>query len=279
VSPLLLAALLLATPAPPQETPAPAAATTETAPPHAGDDLDIDPVEPDFVVVNLPTTARLPKGKLAMRITHRLARGLTAGDVGDLAADFFSFDGGAQIGLELRFGLLRATQLGIHRTSDRTIEFFLTQGLLRREGAPVALQADLAVEGLDNFQEEYSPRLGFTVSRRLGERGAVYLSPAFVGNTNLRGAEGDDGSLVLGLGARLRLGEKWALLAEAHPRLAGFDGGNDSLLAFGIERVVGGHAFQLNVSNELATTPAQIARGQVGRDDWYLGFNVARKFY
>ncbi len=278
MSPLLLATLLLGVPTPPQETPAPAAATTEAGAPDADDDLEIDPVEPDFVVVNLPTTARLPRGKLAMRITHRLARGLTAGDFGALAADFFSFDGGAQIGLELRYGLLRGTQLGIHRTSDRTIEFFLTQGLLRQDGAPVALQADLAIEGLDNFQEDYSPRLGLTLSRRLGERGALYLSPAFVGNTN-QTATGDDGSLLLGLGARVRLGDKTALLAEAHPRVAGFDGGNDALLAFGIERVVGGHAFQLNVSNELATTPAQIARGQVGRDDWYLGFNIARKFY
>ena len=43
---------------------------------------------------------------------------------GDLLEDFFGLDSGAQIGLEYRFGLLRGTQVGIHRTSDRTIEFF-----------------------------------------------------------------------------------------------------------------------------------------------------------
>ncbi len=272
MTPLLLALLLQAGPQAP-EAPAPDAPATASA-----DDLEIDPLEPDFVVVNLPTTARLPKGKLAFRLTHRFARGLSEGDFSDLLADFFGFDGGAQIGLELRYGLLRGSQLGVYRTSDRTIEFFLTQSLLRQDGAPLSIQADLAIEGLDNFGEEYSPRIGLSLSRQLGERAALFVSPAFVGNTNL-GTSGDDSSLVLGLGGRLRLGEKTSFLAEAHPRLAGYDGGRDLLMAFGIERVVGGHAFQLSVSNDLGTTPAQIARGQQGQEDWFLGFNIARKFY
>jgi hypothetical protein len=50
-------------------------------------------------------------------------------------------------------------------------------------------------------------------------------------------------------------------------------------LSFGIERVVGGHVFQLNVSNHLGTTAAQVARGREGAAGWYLGFNLTRKFY
>lgn len=269
-----LLALLLA--AAPQAAPPEATAADEMRP--AEDELEIDPVEPDFVVVNLPTTARLPKGKLVFRVTHRFARGLGAGDFGDLAADLFSIDGGAQNGLELRYGLFRATQLWVHRTSDRTIAFHLTQGLVRQDGAPLSLQADVTIEGLDNFGEEYSPRVGLTLSRKLGRRAALYLAPAFVGNTNLF-AIGEDSSFVLGVGGRLRLTENTTLLAEAHPRLAGYDGGRDPLVAFGIERRVGGHNFQLNVGNDLGTTPAQLARGQVGPDDWFLGFNIARKFY
>ena len=276
MTPLLLALLLTGAPQDANAADAPSPPSQEAAPP--AEDLEIDPVEPDFVVVNLPTTARLAKHRLAFRVTHRFARGLGAGDFGDLAADFFSLDGGAQTGLELRFGLFRATQLWIHRTSDRTIAFHFTQGLLQQDGAPLSLQADLSIEGLDNFGEEYSPRIGLTLSRKLGQRAAVYVSPAFVGNTNLL-ATGDNSSVVLGVGARLRVSEHTSLLAEAHPRLAGYDSGRDPLVAFGIERRVGGHCFQFNVGNDLATTPAQLARGQVGPDDWFLGFNIARKFY
>lgn len=250
------------------------------------DDRAINPAEPDFTVVTLPTTLRLPKHALAFHLTHRFSRGLEQGDFGDLAADLFGFDGGAQVGLELRFGITAKTQFGVYRTSDRTLELFAQQELVRQGTSPVGIAAALSVEGLDNFQKEYSPRLGLVVSRRAGTRAAFYAVPAWVGNTQLPPEipGEDDGTFLIGFGARVRLGESAALVAEANPRLAGFKGnrgGGDSGVqaAFGIEKRVGGHCFQLNFSNDLGTTPAQTARGRQGRRDWFLGFNLSRKFY
>ena len=258
-------------------------ASTASAPP--ADDTEIDPVEPDFYVVNMPTTLRLPKHALAFRITHRFARPLGEGDFEDLLADFFGFDGGAQIGLELRFSAFTGNQLGIYRTSDRTIEFFMQQDLLREDDAPLGLGLLASIEGLDNFSETYSPRIGVIASKRLGTRAAVYVAPSWVGNVRPAsdpGAEGDDdGSLVLGLGTRIRLGEAYAIVGEIHPRIAGYKGHENGapLASFGFERRVGGHSFQINFSNDLGTTPAQVARGRLGLDDWYIGFNISRKFY
>jgi hypothetical protein len=258
-------------------------AASAAAPP--ADDHDVDPVEPDFFVINMPTTLRLPRHALAFRITHRFARPLGDGDFEDLLADFFGFDGGAQIGLELRFSPFTGNQLGIYRTSDRTICFFTQQELLRQNDAPVGLGLLASIEGLDNFSETYSPRIGFVVSRRLGSRGAIYAAPAWIGNVRPEsdpGTEDDpDGTLLVGLGARIRLGEAYAVTAEIHPRLAGYTGHENGapLASFGIERRVGGHAFQINFSNDLGTTPAQVARGRLGLDDWYIGFNISRKFY
>src|SRR4029450_3928363 len=97
-------------------------------------DLDISFAQPDFTLVALPTTLRLPKFKSAFRVTHRFTRPLGDGSFGDLAGDLFGLDTGAQIGLEYRFGLWRGTQVGIYRTSDRTIEFF-TQHEVVAEGS------------------------------------------------------------------------------------------------------------------------------------------------
>ena len=256
-------------------------AASAAAPP--ADERDVDPLEPDFTVITLPTTLRLPRHGVAFRVTHRFARGLGEGDFGDLLADFFGFDGGAQVGLELRFSPLTGSQLGIYRTSDRTIAFFGQQELLRQGDAPAGLALVASIEGLDNFQETRSPRVGLVVSRRLGSRGAVYAVPAWIGNVRPASdpGSGDDGSLVLGLGARLRLGDVYAILAEVHPRLAGYKGhpNGAALATFAFERRVGGHAFQINFSNDLGTTPGQVARGRLGPDDWYIGFNISRKFY
>src|SRR5687767_447227 len=91
-------ALGLAAPLAAQE-PAPSPSPAPVAPAAETDATEFDPVEPDFTVVNLPTTLRLPRWKLAFSITHRFARPLGRGEFSDLLADFFGFDSGAQIGL------------------------------------------------------------------------------------------------------------------------------------------------------------------------------------
>ena len=261
------------------------------------EDLDLDRAEPDFNVVILPTNLRLPKHKVAFRLTHRFARPLGDGDFSDLVADFFGFDGGAQIGLGLRFGLFRGTQLGLYRTSDRTIQVHGQQEALREGRSPVGLSVAASVEGLNNFGlsdwppgaeplHEFSPSIAVILSRKLGTRAAFYVVPSWVGNTRVvpSAPGGDDGTLVLGLGARIRLTGSMAVVGEYHPRLAGYrgdlgSGDPDSLATFGLEWRVGGHAFQLNFSNALGTTPAQVARGAQGADGWFIGFNLTRKFY
>ena len=300
----LLAWLGLAAPARAEEPAAPvpsgnAQDTTAAAPeePAYDEDLDLDRAEPDFEVVTLPTNLRLPRHALAFRLTHRFARDLGEGDFSDLLADLFGFDGGAQIGLGLRFGLFRGTQLGIYRTNDRTIQLRAQQELLREGKAPLGLSLAASVEGLNNFGlsdvapgaeplHEFSPSVGLVLSRKLGTRGAVYVVPSWVGHTRVvPSAPGDeDGTLVLGLGARVLLVGSMAVIGEYHPRLAGYrgdlgSGDPDSLATFGVEWRVGGHAFQLNFSNALATTPAQVARGAQGAEGWFIGFNLTRKFY
>ncbi|MEW6320548.1 MAG: DUF5777 family beta-barrel protein [Acidobacteriota bacterium] len=258
------------------------AAQTPAPPPAPEDDpdLDINFAQPDFTVIALPTTLRVPKSKSAFRVTHRFARPLGAGDFGSLLEDFFGFDAGAQIGLEYRFGLLRGTQVGIHRTSDRTIQFF-TEHSLRRQGAaaPVGLAVVAAVDGTDNFRDEYSPSLGLVLSREIADRAALYAQPIWVNNVNIRpGDARDDYAVLLGLAARLRVRPSVYLVVEGAPRVAGYDGGADHV-SFGIEKRSGGHSFQINFSNGFGTTMAQIARGGTASDDWYIGFNISRKFF
>jgi len=60
--------------------------------------------------------------------------------------------------------------------------------------------------------------------------------------------------------------------AEAVPRLAGYAPGTLSY-GFAVEKLAGGHIFQLNFSNTTGTTVGQLARGGI-RDSLYLGFNI-----
>jgi hypothetical protein len=264
-----------------QEAPTPADNAAAQEPERADPDARIDPLQPDFSLAALPTTLRMPRHKFAFRVTHRFTRPLGDGNVGDLFRDAFGFDSSAQIGLELRYGLIPGTQVVVHRTSDRTIEIFGQHNFFtERNGSPVSLDAIGGIEGDNNLRQERRGIAGAVVSRRVGRFAALYAEPIWVGNTNAIDLPGtDNDTLLLGLGARLRVRPSLYLLGEITPRLAGYDPGVNQV-SFAVEGRAGGHLFQINVSNGWGTTFGQLAsRGGITNDNWYIGFNIARKFF
>lgn len=255
--------------------PAPAAAQRSPDPDRA-----LNFSQPDFSIVTLPTTLRVPVFKSSFRVTHRFGRPLGSGDFGSLVEDAFGLDSGAQVGLEYRFGLAPGAQVGIHRTSDRTIEFFGQYNLVRQgDGNGIGLGILASVDGTNNFRDTYSPALGAVISHEFGNAGALYVEPVWVGNSNLvlgELAEEND-TFMVGLGARLRVSSTVYLVGEFIPRTGYAPGVNH--VTFGVEKRAGGHSFQVNFSNGFGTTMGQLARGGTRNEDWYLGFNISRKLF
>jgi hypothetical protein len=252
------------------------------------DDGALKLAEPDFTLIGLPTALRLPKFGSAFRVTHRFTRALGSGDFGDLAADLFGLDSGAQIGLEYRFGIIPNGQIGLHRTSDRTTEFFAQYGVMRQgPGRPLEVMALATIEGGNNFKDAKSPALGAIVSRRVGEVAAFYVEPIWVNNSNPLPKEVVDhnDTFMVGVAARVRIRPTVYLVGEVSPRVAGYKQGVTHG-GFAIEKRAGGHQFQLNFSDAFGTTMGQIARGgPAGTNadgsghNWYMGFNISRKFF
>ena len=264
------------------------AAAAATQPPSASQDTPqpqisdraVNPAQPDFTIVALPTTLRVPRFGSSFRVTHRFTRALGAGTFRNLASDFFGLDSGAQVGLEYRFGIAAGTQVGIHRTSDRTIQFLFQQQVLRQgERWPVGIDVVGSAEGTNNFRDRYSPGVGAVISRTLGRQGAFYAHPIWVNNTNPlpSDAAGDDSTFLIGFGGRLRVRPSVYLVGEAAPRVGHAPG--VSYASVGVERRAGGHSFQLNFSNSFGTTLGQLAEGGLSDSNWYIGFNISRKFF
>ncbi len=248
----------------------------------ADDDLSLKPAEPDFTLISLPTSLRVPQFKSAFRVTHRFSQPLNA-NPGDVANNLFGLDSGAQIGLEYRFGIVPNGEVGIHRTSDKTIELFNQYGLVRQTPSrPVDVSVLVSVEGTNNFRDRYSPAVGAIVSRTFGDHAALYVEPTWVHHANVEtstliaGVPTD--TVMVGLGGRLRIRRTVSVVTEFGPRLAGYRPGVGHR-GVAIEKRAGGHTFQLNVSNSFATTMGQIARGGPVATNWHFGFNISRKFF
>jgi hypothetical protein len=249
---------------------------------EADDDAVLQPAQPDFVVVNLPTALRLPVFKGAFRVTHRFTRPLDCDTCqSSLLGDFFGLDNGAIIGLEFRFGIVKNGQIGVHRTSDKTIQLFGEYGVVRQDrGLPIDLTVIASVEGTNNFQGEVSPAIGVILSRAVADRVALYVEPIYVNNANVfqQDLVAERNTFMVGVGARLRILPTVYVVGEVTPRVSGYKAGTDQG-SFAIEKRVGGHVFQLNFSNGFGTTLGQLARGAASSNDWYMGFNITRKFY
>src|SRR5687768_3506145 len=84
-------------------TPPPSVPSGQEPPQATVSDRAVNPAQPDFTIIGLPTTLRIPRFGSSFRITHRFTRRLGQGSLSSLASDMFGFDAAAQIGLEYRF--------------------------------------------------------------------------------------------------------------------------------------------------------------------------------
>ena len=245
------------------------------------DDAVLQPAEPDYRVINLPTTLRLPLHKSSFELTHRF-NGNLRNDFSDQAASLFGIDEGATIGFEYRFAPLRRLQLVAYRTNfDRTIQLYAKWDALHEgAGFPLSISPLLSIDGGDNFSERYAPSVGATISRQIDDAVAFYAVPMFSHNVapvlnEILGVKRN--TFYLGLGARVRIRPTVYLSAEVSPRLGGYAPGTAEY-GFAIEKRAGAHMFQLNFTNSSLTTFAQTAQGgQEG--DLQMGFNLTRKFF
>ncbi len=274
---------------PPPPTPPPA-----TQPPaEEDDDAKMRPLDPDFTVVNLPTTLPLPMGAGNFHLTHRFVGvDWRRDDFKTIASNAFGFDGPAVIQLEYRIAVMKHLEAIVARTNfGRTIQFSGKYDAIH-EGAsfPLGLSAIVSVEGENNFQSTntsgtdigYTPAFGVALSRTLGDVASVYVDPIFAHNTQDAGLADKVNTFFVGIGARVRLAPSTFVVGEVTPRLGGYKQGTAEV-AFALEKRVGGHVFSLVIANTQATTFGQLARGaSLGNDGHspiYIGFNLARKFY
>ncbi len=282
-----MAALLLLSPAPsraqsPPPAPPSSAAVTPPSPPAAAqpaeDDATLRLAEPDFSLVNLPTTLPLPAGKGDFHLVHRFNGNLRQGSFGDQASSLFGLDEGATVAFEYRFGVMRHLEAIAERSNvDRDIQLSAKYDAVQQNASQrVGISGVASIEGGNNFRERYAPALGLVVSRTIEDRAAFYAVPVWLHNSAaLTGTTRD--TFFVGVGGRVRLASDVYVVGEVSPRVAGYVIG-DPEFGFGIEKRVGGHVFQLTFANTHATSYGQIARGG-NPESLYLGFNLTRKFF
>ena len=163
-------------------------ATQSAATQEPDDDRLPSATEPDYRLVNLATTLRLPSHRMSFELTHRFDSNLMQGTFAENASNLFGLDQGAAIGLELRYAIARHVEVVFYRTNlEKTIQLSSKIDLVHQHaGTPFGVSALLSIEGTNNFHTNYQPGVSIVVSRAVATRLALYVEPTWVNRTASR---------------------------------------------------------------------------------------------
>jgi len=237
-------------------------------------------------LLNLPT-ARIPSnGTWEVRFTHRFIEPINRGDIHSL----YGLDSGADVGFGVSWVARPALQFSLIRSSlQDDIELAGKYVLVQQARAfPLSLSlrggADVRTgRGQSHRGSVFAQGI---VSHQFGRRAEISALPTYVSD-----AGPFDHAFNVPLGAALALRPWLFLVAEIVPRNGGLPGSVESDLgwALGVKRAIGGHYFEILVSNSRAThvdqyIPGAFLCGSDGRcdgleaGDVHLGFNIERRF-
>ncbi|HEX5758724.1 MAG TPA: DUF5777 family beta-barrel protein [Thermoanaerobaculia bacterium] len=238
-----------------------------------------EPVPRDGVgaqVINMPTPFPAGARRLEIVFTHRFQQTVQDGS----ASDLWGLDGAADTGIGLAYGLSRAFEVGLYRSSFQE-NFELAGKFLLFEQAPrvplsIALRAGVDRVERAEVEDPTRPFAQLLLARRLARGVNLFLAPSWAGDTpRLRDA------FNVPVGLTLPLGRGLLLELEVVPENRDLEGSVAAWHA-ALSKSVGLHVFEVVLGNSRATTVDLMLGGDFpagyAEDDVRLGFNLVRDF-
>ncbi|HET7433880.1 MAG TPA: DUF5777 family beta-barrel protein [Thermoanaerobaculia bacterium] len=246
------------------------------------------------VLLSLPTAHIPSNGTYEVKFTHRFNQSIDEGGFSDQVHSLFGLDTNADVAFGVSWVLRRDLQLSVIRSNTNdTLETAAKYVVVQQ--AP-AVPFSLAVRGGADWRTEkdLDDRVSFfaqaIVSRRFGRRAEVFALPTFVTKAG-RAVNGDtavalfDHVFNIPLGAAVMIRPNLAVVAELTPPNQDLpDGMNgDPAWAIGIKRAIGGHWFELLLTNSQSTLTDQAVASTfqgspLNSGDLHIGFNIERRF-
>lgn len=259
--------------------------------------LDNEPPKKEFVrnafksprVINGHSMEMLGKGVLDFRILHRF------GEFSGGYRELFGLDQ-ASMRFGFDYGISKNFSIGVGRsTFNKEVDGFLKYRVAHqskgKKSFPVSIiwvsgmtlnTTKMTEEALSKIENRVAYYHQAIVGKKFGTAFTFQLSPTLV-HRNLVDSIADKNNMVaLGIGGRIKLTNRSALIIDTYPLLYGAKSGyNVFPLSIGLDIETGGHVFQLHVTNTkgmnekafISETTQKWEKGQI-----QFGFNLSRVF-
>ncbi len=265
-------------------------------------------------IVNSQNIETVKKRNLDFRVTHRFGNIYNSkipNALNDAAHGSFGLDNATDIRISFDYGITDKLTIGVGRskyreTYDGTVKWrFITQKDNNKSPVTLCFYGNLGYTSMStanlyagtirpktNEAHRFQYCTQLLIARKFNNRFSLQLMPTYVHRNFIKqqlntknGKEDVNGMFSLGIGGRIKLNKRVALVADYFYNFSEFQTNNPAgyynALGLGFEIETGGHVFHINFtngaaileSNLLSNTQDSWANGQIK-----LGFNISRWF-
>lgn len=254
----------------------------------------IAPIPLGDTLLSLPTSHIPNEGTWEVKFTHRFNQPLDQGSMSDRVHSLFGLDSSADVGIGFSWAPRRDLQFSVLRSNALDDIELAAKYIVLQQSA--ALPVTIALRGGGDWRTERDLRDRSSVfaqglvSHQFGHRAEVFLLPTFATNAGRGSTPRRTGALFksafnVPIGLAVMIVPPLSVVAELIPanRDLPSDLTTDFGWALGLKRAVGGHYFEILLTNSNSTLVDQyVSSTYMGsplrRGDVRLGFNIERRW-
>jgi hypothetical protein len=245
-------------------------------------------------ILTLPSPHIPSAGTWEVKFTHRFNQSLSQGTFADQVHALFGLDSNADVTFGLSYAMKPHLELSLARSNTNDAIEAAAKYVVLQQAPRVPLNitvrggADVRTE--QNLGDRTSAFAQALLSRRVGSKVEVFAVPTFVTNAG-RSVQGDRSGALFDHAFNVPLGVAWyvrsplAVVVEIIPPNGDLPDDTNAELGWslGIKRSIGGHWFEILVTNSQSTMADQYVTSTfqgapLDAGDIKLGFNIERRF-
>jgi hypothetical protein len=256
--------------------------------------LPIAPIPLGDTLLSLPTSHIPGDGTWEVKFTHRFNQSIDQGSFSDRVHSLWGLDSNADVMFGASWMVRNDLQLSLMRSNAMDDVELAAKYVVLQQAPAMPFSVALRAGGDWRTERDLNDRgtafVQLVLSRQLGKRAELFVIPTFATNAGRAVAGTQSQALFrhatnVPIGLAIMVRPALSVVAELIPKNRDLPDGvkADPAWALGLKRAIGGHYFEILVTNSNSTLVDQYVSSTyqgstLNKSDLHLGFNIERRF-
>jgi hypothetical protein len=252
------------------------------------------PIPLGDVLLSLPTSHIPSTGTWEIKFTHRFNQSIDQGNGSDRIHSLFGLDSNADVGIGLSYSPRRDLQFSFVRSNVLDDIELAAKYLVVQQAPAIPLSAAIRIGGDLRTEKGLNDRISVfgqaILSHQFGHHAEIFAMPTFVTNAGRVVTGTSSGALFkhafnVPVGIAVLIKPALSVVGEVIPKNRDLPNTihADFGWALGLKRAIGGHYFEILLTDNNATHVDQYVTSTyqgsgLNRGDLHLGFNIERRW-